>query len=248
MLNSLLKLFVSQFSVYEETLQWLKKNSLPHYAEEEAPSTNDKAKSEAFSLSDPVKNYLVDQQTSGRGRGSNTWDNPKPGHSMMMSFSFAIKGTPQPISTPLAGLALAKTLENVFSVQNISLKAPNDILLNGKKMAGILVEVVQMGNEFRLIIGIGLNVYSAPKSQTDANFLDASALITKSKWQNFLSQLQTELKLVSQEALGTHLSEKQRQDILNYLNKNPNISDQYESLSPFGDLSQAGKVISWREL
>ena len=236
------------FSVYDETRKWLKKKSIPHFVEKEFTSTNDKAKAEAFSISEPIKNYLVDQQTNGRGRGSNSWDNPKPGDSLMMSFSFAIDGNPQPIATPLAGLAMAKNLEQVFALQNISLKAPNDVLLGGKKVAGILVEAVQMGSQCRLIIGLGLNVFSKPQTQEQAGFLKEGTRVTQTKWRRFLDQLQLDLKLASQESLGTHLSDNQRKEILRFLNNNPNLTDPYDSLSPFGDLSSGVQVTSWRDL
>lgn len=61
----------------------------------------------------------------------------------------------------LMALVLRDTLAE-FTAAQLSLKWPNDVLLDGKKCAGILIESEGVENEF-LIIGIGINLYHAPK-------------------------------------------------------------------------------------
>lgn len=237
-----------RFSVYKETHKWLHDQKIKHEAAQEMKSTNILAKEEAFSLSIPLKAYLANQQSQGRGRGSNSWENPGSDEALLMSFSFSLKGAPQPIATALTGLAVYRSLNTHFPGLPLSLKAPNDLLLGEKKVAGILVESVQMGEQNRLIIGIGLNVFGSPNSLPESTHMSDFCRTKASLWKTFLTDLLAQLRLVSQESLGTHLNETQRLEILQALNKNPNLNAQVESISPFGDLNINGQVTSWRDL
>lgn len=92
----------------------------------------------------------ADKQTSGRGRKDRTWKSP-PGN---LYFSLCTKRTSL---LPLrASVAVVQTLEDIGI--SPSLKWPNDVIVNKKKICGILTEVV----DDRGIIGVGLNVESAP--------------------------------------------------------------------------------------
>lgn len=244
----LTNLFQKKYSVYELTHLWCHENEVPHTAEKQGISTNDTAKEEAFSTSNALQLYVLDEQTKGRGRGNNQWLNGPSGDALTISFSLEMLRPPQPIATPLIGLAVAKALNKSFHLPNLSLKAPNDIYLKDKKVAGILVEVAQMGEKFRLIIGLGLNVFSAPDEISNAGCLAQEHRPRKKTWFKFLDQLQTEVRLASQESMGSHLSGSQRKELLKLLNKNPILTEKYLSISPFGDLSTNTKVISWRDL
>jgi BirA family biotin operon repressor/biotin-[acetyl-CoA-carboxylase] ligase len=96
------------------------------------------------------------KQTQGRGRYGRTWFS---GHNNL-TFSF-IYNSPTPIDispiTIYAGLALRKALSCVTGVP-ILLKWPNDITFQGKKLGGILSEVVQSSDSKILIFGIGVNL------------------------------------------------------------------------------------------
>lgn len=91
-------------------------------------------------------------QTQGRGRRGRQWLAPA-GSSILMSMGWRV-----PVAG-VAGLSLACGLGvydalTELGVQGVSLKWPNDVLINGKKLAGILVEL----GKNRIVIGIGLNV------------------------------------------------------------------------------------------
>ena len=95
--------------------------------------------------------FTADYQTAGRGRLDHQWLSPA-GTNLMMSVVLSVADlAPDHVSTlPLvAGLAVAKAL-----AADCRLKWPNDILVNGKKMAGILCE--RSGDN--VIVGIGVNV------------------------------------------------------------------------------------------
>jgi BirA family biotin operon repressor/biotin-[acetyl-CoA-carboxylase] ligase len=124
-------------------------------------STNDEALAWAAQGAPDLSLVIADEQTSGRGREGRKWFTP-PGSAL--AFSLLLRPTAnetQYISriVGLAALAVSDVLRS-YSL-NVEIKWPNDILVNGRKVAGILVESVWNGNEVDCsIIGIGLNVSS----------------------------------------------------------------------------------------
>jgi BirA family biotin operon repressor/biotin-[acetyl-CoA-carboxylase] ligase len=96
----------------------------------------------------------ADFQTEGRGRLGRRWEAP-PGSSLM--FSVVLEpGIPQerlPELTPLAGAAVADAIVTLTGLAT-SVKEPNDVLVDGRKVAGILGEAV----DGRVVLGIGVNV------------------------------------------------------------------------------------------
>lgn len=122
-------------------------------------STNTWAKKN-IPLLDPTKITLVtaDAQTKGRGTKQRTWFSP-PSLNLYESFCFFLDSNHQQRirSLPqILALTTADTLTSLgFSPQ---LKWPNDLLLNSKKVAGILCETTPVGDHRLVILGIGLNI------------------------------------------------------------------------------------------
>jgi len=103
--------------------------------------------------------YTADFQSGGRGRLDHVWLSP-PGTNLMMSVVLSVAGleSEQVATLPLViGLAVVKAI-STFNLQpptfNLSLKWPNDVLVGGRKLAGILCE--RRGEQ--VIVGIGVNV------------------------------------------------------------------------------------------
>jgi BirA family biotin operon repressor/biotin-[acetyl-CoA-carboxylase] ligase len=124
---------------------------------EETGSTNADLLARAASLSAPVL-LIARNQTAGRGRAGRSWLSSSAGS---LTFSLAWKfdgGLPRLTGLPLAvGVALAETLERL-GVQ-VGLKWPNDVLRDGDKLAGILIETqAAPGGGVWAVIGIGLNL------------------------------------------------------------------------------------------
>jgi BirA family transcriptional regulator, biotin operon repressor / biotin---[acetyl-CoA-carboxylase] ligase len=95
------------------------------------------------------------EQTEGRGRLKRTWVSPVG--SLYLSLLLYPSPEKLPCLTMLAGLAAAESIEESIPVRT-DIKWPNDVLINGKKVAGILVESgVARGKQFT-VIGIGINV------------------------------------------------------------------------------------------
>jgi BirA family transcriptional regulator, biotin operon repressor / biotin---[acetyl-CoA-carboxylase] ligase len=129
-------------------------------------STNDHAKGLAKSGYPHGTVVWAHQQTMGRGRQGNTWTS-MPGNLFMTMIMRPDKNAA--LSGQLSfvtAVALAETLKEWLppNVQ-IALKWPNDLLLNGKKAAGILLEseVHGVNSVGWLIIGVGVNVADAPE-------------------------------------------------------------------------------------
>nr|WP_209122621.1 biotin--[acetyl-CoA-carboxylase] ligase [Alkalihalobacillus sp. BA299] len=102
---------------------------------------------------------LADEQTSGKGRLGRVWHSPI-GTSISMSIILRPKVSPQkaPQLTLLAAVAVVRGIEKTTGLQ-CSIKWPNDILLNGKKIVGILTEMQSEPDYVHsVIIGIGINV------------------------------------------------------------------------------------------
>ena len=103
--------------------------------------------------------FTADYQTAGRGRLDHKWLSPE-GTNLMMSAVLSVKGlAPERVATlPLvAGLAVVKAIATLIphpSSPIPSLKWPNDVLVENKKLAGILCEL----SGDNVIVGIGVNV------------------------------------------------------------------------------------------
>lgn len=123
-------------------------------------STNDQLKSMAEA---PEFTCIVaDEQTAGRGRRDRAWHSA-PGEGLYLSVLL------RPAATAAAGLPLVSLLSAVAvaeamresGVAGVDIKWPNDVLVNGRKAAGILVEGASGGDRLRLIVGIGVNLNHA---------------------------------------------------------------------------------------
>lgn len=127
---------------------------------DEVPSTNSELLNKADIYKTHGSVFLAEKQTEGRGRKNRKWDSQEE---MNLTFSILItenryfKKNPNLINFA-ASLSVALAIENLYQLK-AELKWPNDILVDRKKMAGILLESVSEGNNIsRLVIGIGLNV------------------------------------------------------------------------------------------
>lgn len=123
----------------------------------EVVSTNDLALERLRDGAPPGLVVIADRQTGGRGRQGRTWlDGPRRDSSLMLT---AVAPAPpvHPTLVPLAaGLAVADALRRAGATP--WLKWPNDVLLDGRKAAGILVEQHRVAGQVVLLIGLGVNL------------------------------------------------------------------------------------------
>lgn len=121
-------------------------------------STNDIAKAMADDGAAQGTLVIADEQTRGRGRRGRAWSAPR-GSSLSMSM---VLRPPTPgasrVLTLRLGLAAARAIERIRSVQ-ITIKWPNDLRLGGLKLAGILCEATLVEDRvIHVIAGLGINV------------------------------------------------------------------------------------------
>ena len=114
--------------------------------------------------------FVAEMQSDGRGRNGRKWISPK-GSGVWMSIVTLPKIKVDNVSqiTLVAGLAVCESLNNNFGI-DAKIKWPNDIVVDGKKLCGILTEAVsENGVTKKVIIGIGINVNnkSFPKEICD---------------------------------------------------------------------------------
>jgi BirA family biotin operon repressor/biotin-[acetyl-CoA-carboxylase] ligase len=126
-------------------------------------STNDEAKRLA-ALGEPDGALVVaDSQTAGRGRSGRQWVTP-PGAAIAMSLILrpAIPSFQIAQVALLGGLAVLEGIEQATGL-TAQLKWPNDVLINGRKVAGVLAEAAFTGDKLEsVVLGIGVNVNAGP--------------------------------------------------------------------------------------
>lgn len=100
------------------------------------------------------------RQSAGRGRLGRSFASPEGG----LYYSMLLEASAEPerdlLLTPAAGLAVCRAIERVCGVR-CGVKWPNDLLLEGKKVCGILAEGFAAGERRCLALGIGVNVNTA---------------------------------------------------------------------------------------
>lgn len=121
-------------------------------------STNDEAKRLAAEGAPEGTVVLADEQSAGRGRRGRVWASPKGNLYLSAILRPRIEPGAAPPLAPAMGLAVALAVEDVAPV-TAELKWPNDVLVGGKKVSGVLTESVISGSKLAaVIVGIGVNV------------------------------------------------------------------------------------------
>ncbi len=158
-----------------------------HY--NEIDSTNDEAKRLLGKGLGEGTLVVADSQTKGRGKPGSGWFSPPQG--------VYLSAVVRPYRSPkdLGSITLLGARSVVITIERISqlradIKLPNDVMINGKKVSGVLVERLSSGY---LIIGIGVNINNLPGSFPDELGNSATSLKIESgknfSQQEFLDQL-----------------------------------------------------------
>lgn len=127
------------------------------YIFNEVMSTNTIAK---FLSMNGVGNGAVvisEKQTKARGRSSKNWESPLGGVWLSIILNPNVNHSKIPLITLATGVAVENTLKRI-GVKNAEIKWPNDILIHGKKVCGILTEAITSFNTIEsVIIGVGID-------------------------------------------------------------------------------------------
>lgn len=139
----------------------MKVDKLDWFWYEETDSTNIRAKEAGEQGKDISRGmlFVADKQTAGVGRRGRSWESPE-GENIYMSLLIKPEIEPSKASmlTLVMAAAVAEGMKKVCGA-NAQIKWPNDIILNKKKVCGILTEMSMAGTEIKyVVIGVGINV------------------------------------------------------------------------------------------
>jgi BirA family biotin operon repressor/biotin-[acetyl-CoA-carboxylase] ligase len=169
------------------SLSWLNKYNLLIF--DEIDSTNSEALRLAKTGLLPDRLIIwAKNQTSGRGRNGRSWFS-QTGN---LHVSLLLNATSIPIMTRqqlsfVTALVLHKTIESLANEAkinlNLKLKWPNDLLIDGKKIAGILIETISVAKKDYVVIGVGINIKTHPLhiDQLAINLLDVGIISNASQ-------------------------------------------------------------------
>ncbi len=143
----------------QTALQNLPLGGLRYY--EKVGSTNDIALSWGDEGGRDFSIVIANEQSAGRGRNGRIWETPPDS-----ALAFSLLLIPNireekniSLFTGLGALALVDTLRQHYAL-DAKIKWPNDVLVDGKKLAGILVEANWQGDKIKnIVLGMGINVY-----------------------------------------------------------------------------------------
>ena len=144
-------------------------------------STNDEALAWASQDASDLSIVISDEQTRGRGRLGRKWFTPPK---TALAFSLILRPTADEIKYParvtgLGALALTDAISTLGL--HAQIKWPNDVLLNGRKVSGILVESVWIGDApDAFVLGIGVNVLTSSVPPADQLLFPATSIETES--------------------------------------------------------------------
>jgi len=129
------------------------------FIEDSTESTNDNAKEHLKNQRNLFSVHLAEQQVSGRGRNNKKWVSPH-GKNIYISLGWKSKL----LHSQLEGLSLAVATSLISSLKeftsgDLRIKWPNDLLINEKKISGILIETTDSEDGLDIVIGIGINVH-----------------------------------------------------------------------------------------
>ncbi|GLS90706.1 bifunctional ligase/repressor BirA [Psychromonas marina] len=157
---------------------------------------------------------IAEYQLAGRGRRGRTWVSPFASH-LYFSYYWRFDAGIEKLSglSLLVGIATVNALEKI-GIEGVSLKWPNDLYYQGKKLAGILIELNAQANEAcHTVIGIGINVRMPPEQAKliDQPWIDLTSLSSEKIDRNLLSatlisELQTLLPEYEKKGLKPYLS------------------------------------------
>jgi|SRR6185312_8301473 len=242
------------FSIGSTSAEWSQRSGLSTWFENETSSTNAIAKEKPLSETPTIELYITEHQTAGRGRGDHQWNESEDfGGALLSSWVFPRASAPSPILSPLIGLAMMRAFYQTWPFLDWNLKAPNDLYLGDKKVAGLLIENIENKNYHRFIVGFGFNVFTQPPLETATHLAhqlhkhNEKLAVTLPEWTQALDRMLLELTLVASRS-DSMLSPTDQASLLWALNRHPLLPEKYVSISEDGSLHTTSKTIHWSDL
>ena len=202
----------------------------------EIDSTNEEAK--RIKITHDFHVIISEKQTKGKGRLGKKWSSPNSGN-IYMTICTENDLSISPISLVTA-LICKKAINKIAKQELIMLKWPNDILLNNKKVGGILVETEIYEEKTRTIIGIGINM-SIKKEESWWG--DLSKFNIETKRNELINKILSDFIKIS-DNLNFNWIDEWRDSCI-HINKEIKIqdSDSLEKKAIFKDIDTRGNAI-----
>ena len=144
------------------------------------PSTNDEALRLARAGAPAFEAVVADAQSAGRGRAGHAWSSP-PGVALYFSVVLRprLDAAALPLVTIACGIGVAEAVRSATGL-DARLKWPNDVLVNGRKCAGILCEGDSGPDGPVVVAGVGLNVNTPAEALPERPIFPATSLLLES--------------------------------------------------------------------
>lgn len=168
---------------------------------DECESTNDEILHLLPSYHNALNAVYTFKQTKGKGQYGNSWQSSE---NMNVAFTMAVPSLLIKLQDHLFNFHTASILADFLAIMTktaVDIKWPNDLIINNKKIAGLLTEKKKIGGSFYFIIGIGLNVLQ----ENFENLPKAGSLLTQTGFKFNLNEFT--------EALNKYLSDHLTKEI-----------------------------------
>lgn len=183
----------------------------------------------------PIAIYTF-RQTKGRGQYGNTWETSQ---NKNLAITFAFKKSDFVLSDCLFNYCTAMVLRNFLAIltkEKIEIKWPNDIIINEKKIAGILIEKKKVNKTKFYIVGIGINILQQNFRQMNT----AGSLLTQTKQSFELHSFTEKLRTYFQQ---NFISYSQKENLLEEFNFHLFRKNKI-SVFEIGDVRQNGIILN----
>lgn len=124
-------------------------------------------------------------QTAGRGRYNRKWETRSGNLALSFYLNPQNDRSYHPQLAFIIAVALAKTIESFNLLADLNVKWPNDILMDGKKCSGILIEQATQG----YVVGVGVNISAAPDGFATLNAFSSKPIIREDFVQRLLNEV-----------------------------------------------------------
>ena len=151
------------------------------FRHQQLPSTNDEAMRLALAGAEAFTAVVAERQSAGRGRNGHEWVSPE-GVGLYASVVLRprVETETLPVMTLLAGIAATEAIILLTDLP-AKIKWPNDVLVNGKKVAGLLCEADLAYADGPIVIaGLGVNVNTPPQMFPIRSLYPATSLMAES--------------------------------------------------------------------
>ncbi len=203
------------------------------YVYSEVSSTNTIAKFLSMQNNENGTVIISEKQTKGKGRAGKDWESPLGGIWLSIIIKPDVDQSKFPLITLATGVAVARTLETI-GVENPKIKWPNDILINGKKVCGILTESVTKSNKIEnVVIGVGIDA-NLETSQFPNELKEITTTIKEELGKECDENLLIKIFLEEFEKISEIFNQESYENILNeWRNRSYTIGKLVEVRKPF---------------